>query len=251
VEEKESQHVWIGELSSGDFTRFTFGETRDRAVLWSRDGKLVYFASHGMRGVGIYEKPASGAGEAVLLQGAAEWRGFGSTGADGELVYHSQSAATGWDIWMLSRGAREPVAYLRTAANEQNGAVSPDGRWLAYASDETGRREVFVSSFPVSRGKWQVSLEGGDLPSWRKDGREIFYIAPDSRIMAVEVIASTTFARGQTTRLFLAPVSTGAGPTLDFDVSSDGTRFLVNALVDQGAGAPITVVVNWTAALER
>jgi serine/threonine protein kinase/Tol biopolymer transport system component len=251
VGDRETQHIWIGELSSGDFTRFTFGETRDRAVLWSRDGTLLYIASQGTSGVALYQRLASGVGEAVLLHDSPEWKSFGSTGPDGELVYDSQSVETGWDIWVFQRGAREPVPYLRTEAAERNGAVSPDGRWLAYESDETGRREVFVSSFPISRDKWQVSVDGGDLPSWREDGRELFYIAPDSRIMAVEVAANTTFTRGQTRPLFLAPLSTGAGPTLDFDVSSDGTRFLVNALADQGAGAPITVVVNWTAALER
>jgi Tol biopolymer transport system component len=251
IGEKETQHIWIGELASGDFTPFTFGETRDRAVLWSRDGKLLYIASHGKSGVALYETLASGAGEAVLLHDSPESKGLGSTGPDGELVYHSQSAETGWDIWMLPLGERAPVPYLRTEADELNGAVSPDGRWLAYVSDETGRREVFVSSFPVRRGKWQVSVDGGNLPSWREDGRELFYIAPDSRIMAVEVAADTTFTRGQTRPLFLAPLSTGAGPTLDFDVSSKGTRFLVNALADEGSAAPITVVVNWTAALER
>ncbi len=250
VGDKETQHIWIGELSSGDFTRFTFGEPRDRAVLWSRDGTLLYFTSQGKSGVALYETLASGAGEAVLLHDSPEWKDLGSTGPRGELVYDSQSVETGWDIWMLPRGAREPVPYLRTKAAERNGAVSPDGRWLAYGSDETGRREVFVSSFPTSRGKWQVSIDGGDLPSWREDGRELFYIALDSRIIAVEVAANTTFTRGQTRPLFLAPMSTGAGPTLDFDVSSDGTRFLVNALAEQGADA-ITVVMNWTAALER
>ncbi len=249
VDEAERQHVWIGELSNGDFSRFTFGQTRDRSVSWSHDGTRLFFSSDRNGTVGLYEKLASGAGEAELLLDSAESKLLDSSAPNGDLVYQSKNAQTGWDLWVLPEEGSEPEPYLRTEAQEQDGRLSPDGRWLAYSSDESGRDEVFVSGFPSPIGKWLVSTDGGRMPCWRKDGKELFYIAPDNRIVAVAVTVGSTFARGAPRPLFIAPVSR-VGFT-EFDVSSDGTRFLVNALADEGPGAPITVVLNWTAALGR
>jgi serine/threonine protein kinase/Tol biopolymer transport system component len=250
TEESEMEHVWIGELSSDVFSRFTFGESRDRSVLWSHDGTRLFFSSDRNGTVGLYKKLANGAGEAELLLDSAEEKGLDSSAPNGDLVFESESVKTGWDLWVLHEGESEPEPYLRTEFQEQEGKVSPDGHWLAYVSDESGRSEVFVSTLPSPIGKWQVSTDGGSAPRWRQDGKELFYIAPDNRIVAVAVTVGSTFARGTPRPLFVAPVGQG-GPWEEFDVSADGTRFLVNALAEEEPGAPITVVVNWTAALER
>jgi Tol biopolymer transport system component len=248
--ESELENVWIGELSNDVFSRFTFGRSRDRTLLWSHDGTRLSFSSDRKGTIGLYEKLANGAGEPELLLDSAELKGLGSSAPNGDLVFHSQSVKTGWDLWVLHEGESEPEPYLRTEFQEQEGKVSPDGHWVAYVSDESGRSEVFVSTLPSPIGKWQVSTDGGSAPRWRQDGKELFYIAPDNRIVAVAVTVGSTFSRGTPRPLFVAPVGQG-GPWEEFDVSADGTRFLVNALAEEEPGAPITVVVNWTAALER
>ncbi len=249
--ESAMENVWIGELANNVFSRFTFGRSRDRTVSWSHDGTRLFFASQRSGMVGLYAKLANGAGEAELLLDSAELKSLGSSAPTGDIVYQSQSVKTGWDLWVLPQGGSEPEPYLRTEFSEQNGSLSPDGHWLAYASNESGRNEVFVSAFPSPVEKWQVSANGGGEPRWRRDGKELFYIAPDNRIVAVEVTAGSTFARSAPRPLFIAPVAQLFVGYTQFDVSADGTRFLVNALADQGPGEPITVVVNWTAALER
>jgi Tol biopolymer transport system component len=250
TEESEIENVWIGELSNDVFSRFTFGQTRDRSVSWSHDGTRLFFSSERNGTFGLYGKLANGAGEAELLLDSAEMKDLGSSAADGDLVYQSESVNTGWDLWVLPEGESEPEPFLRTEAQEREGSLSPDGHWLAYVSNQSGRDEVFVSPFPSPIGRWQVSTDGGRVPSWRADGRELLYVAADNRIVAVEVTTGETFSRGSPRPLFVAPLAQLA-PALEFDVSADGKRFLVNALADQGPGAPITVVVNWTAVLER
>jgi hypothetical protein len=133
--------------------------------------------------------------------------------------------------------------------------VSPDGKWIAYVSDESGRLEVYVTSFPKAGAKWQISSGGGDWPRWRRDGREIFYVAPDNRVMAAAVTAqASTFTVGQVSSLFeirprLSQAIRGvAAPP--YDVSADGQRLLVNTLLRDAAATPITLVVNWPALLK-
>src|SRR3990172_7581797 len=185
----EREKVWIGELSSDVFSRFSFGESRDRSVLWSHDGTRLFFSSDRNGTVGLYKKLANGAGEAELLLDSAEEKGLDSSAPNGDLVFESESVKTGWDLWVLHEGESEPEPYLRTEAQERKGSLSPDGYWVAYVSNESGRDEVFVSPFPSPIGKWQVSTDGGKTPCWRQDGEELFYVAPDNRIVAVAVRA--------------------------------------------------------------
>jgi serine/threonine protein kinase/Tol biopolymer transport system component len=248
--ESEIENLWIVELSNNVFSRFTFGRSRDRSVSWSHDGKRIFFSSERDGMVGLYQKLANGAGEPDLFLDSAELKRLGSSAPNGDLVFGSQGVKTGWDLWVLSQGGTEPEPYLRNEFQETEGQLSPDGHWIAYVSDESGRSEVFVSAFPTPIGKWQISTDGGTTPRWRPDGKELFYIAPDSRIVAVAVTLGSTFARAAPRPLFIAPVFQPS-PFTKFDVSADGTRFLVNAIVDEGKDRPITIVVNWTAALER
>ena len=160
---------------------------------------------------------------------------------------------TKFDVWVLPLfGDRKPFPYLHTEFNEANPKLSPNGQWLAYASDETGRYEVYVQTFPNPGGKWQISTNGGDLPVWSHDGKEMFFVSADRKMMAAAVNSSagggSKFEVGVPKALFDTRLDPGMNPA--FDVGKDG-RFLIPTRAGQSAAAPITVVVNWTAALNK
>jgi eukaryotic-like serine/threonine-protein kinase len=152
-------------------------------------------------------------------------------------------------------GDKKPQPILRTPFSEQHGRLSPDSKWIAYISDESGRPEVYVQSFPPSGGKWQLSTNGGFTPRWRGDGRELYYLTLDRKIMAVDVRPTQlAFEVQQARPLFVAPVdvvSAAAGNR--FDVTADGQRFLINAPVENSTSASLgtVVVVNWAAGLKK
>jgi hypothetical protein len=162
----------------------------------------------------------------------------------------SGGGSTGNDLFLLPTfGDRKPLPFLNTQFNESEGKFSPDGRWIAYQSNESGRNEVYVAPFPGPGGKWQVSTGGGLQPRWRRDGSEIFYIDPRGNVMAAPVNGKgSSFEIGVIKQLFAArtkPIRRS------YDVSADGQRFLINTLPEQMMSAPITVVVNWTAGLKK
>jgi protease II len=145
-------------------------------------------------------------------------------------------------------GDRKPIPFLQTEFNEGQGQFSPDGRWMAYASDESGRREVYVQTFPASGGKWQISADGGAYPRWRRDGKELFYIAAGQKLMAVVVQTDPTFQAGRPQALFEPRFFQ---PIIPYTVSTDGQRFLVNTPIEEDNSSPVTVVLNWTAELKK
>jgi hypothetical protein len=165
------------------------------------------------------------------------------------------------DLWVLPiEGAaadRKPIPFLRTEFNEIFGQLSPDSHWMAYTSDRSGRREVYVRPFPSGEGEWTISLEGGEMPRWSGDGKELFFEAVDGNMMAVPVKASaaakSSFEAGAPVRLFEAQmVHGGADVTFEYDVTGDGKRFLINTTGTTGASAPsLTVVTNWTAGVKK
>ena len=150
-------------------------------------------------------------------------------------------------------GDQKPAPYIQTEFAETQGRFSPDGRWVAYISNESGLFQVYVQSFPSSGGKWQVSTGGGAQPHWRRDGKELFYLAPDRKLMAVEVNGTgPTFVPGVPKPLFDAHVSTAfPGNAHYYTVTGDGQRFLVNTFVGESTPVPFTIVMNWTAGLKR
>jgi hypothetical protein len=151
-------------------------------------------------------------------------------------------------------GERKPVPYLQTEFNEHHGHLSPDGRWMAYASDESGRSEVYVRSFPVPGPRTQVSTDGGGQPRWRHDGKELFYQAADRTLMAATVKTDGSFAASASHALFPMRIASGgtvvSGSEAQFEPTGDGQRFLVNVAVEQPAPA-VTVILNWPATLRR
>lgn len=157
---------------------------------------------------------------------------------------------TGGDLWILPLfGDRQPSVFLQAQFSEGNARFSPDGRWVSYQSDEAGRHDVYVTPFPAADGKWRVSGAGGTHARWRRDGKEIFYLAPDNSLMAAEVnVQGSRFEVGTVRPLF--ETRTG-GARWPYDVTPDGQRFLVATLVEDATSTPITLVVNWPARLTR
>jgi hypothetical protein len=159
---------------------------------------------------------------------------------------------TQFDIWAMAldadKGSAKPFPYLQTEFREAYSRFSPDGRWLAYTSDESKRNEIYVQSFPTPGGKLPVSTKGGERPVWSRDGKELYFVSPDGKMMAAEVKTGSKFEAGVPKPLFNVRLSRGMDAW--FDVTGDG-RFLIPVQVGQTSKAPITVVVNWQAGLRK
>jgi len=244
--------IYVFELAGGNPARLTFDAANHNAfVAWSPDGRRMVFHST-RQGGQLLEKAGAGNEEP-----AAPGQPAGTTSdwsQDGRfVVYDVIDPKTRTDIWLLPMtGERKPAPLLATKFHEMQGQFSPDGRWIAYASDESGQFEVYVRPFPSGGEQWRVSTGGGDSPRWRRDGKEVFYLAPDGKIMAVPVTAGSTLQTGPPQALFQSQGLTSVGvlrQAVHWDVTADGQRFLVVAPEVQAAGVPITVVVNWHAGL--
>lgn len=246
---------WLLDLSSGRLSRFTFDPSDDNTSAWSRDGSRIVWSSIRSGWYELYQKSANGAGtdEPLLVDHTTKFPDNFSP--DGRYLLYDLYSSSGADLWVLPMtGDKKPFPYLQTAANEAHGCFSPDGRWIAYTSDESGKTEIYVQGFPAtSGGKWQVSTAGGDQPQWRKDGKELFYVAPDQTLVSVEVRSSQSgFSSGTPKTLFHATIHSGITTTRnDYLVTADGQRFLINTPLEDTARLPITVVLNWTNLLKQ
>jgi serine/threonine protein kinase/Tol biopolymer transport system component len=245
--------LWLYDVSGSNPQRFTFEPAIDFFPVWSPDGKRIVWASTREVIPNLYQKAASGAGEETPLLKSDYNKLPTDWSLDGRfIIYREVNPKTKYDLWVLpmtESGDAFPVA--RTEANETAGALSPDGRWLAYASDLSGRYEVYVQSFPGGGGKRQVSTGGGNNPRWRRDGRELFYYAGDGKLMTVPVSSSESFEMGAPVSLFEFRDGTLGGTTTPYAVTADGQRFLINAVVEPEPKAPLTVVVNWAAGMKK
>ena len=242
--------IWLYNVPRGVRSRFTFDPAWDIGPVWMPDGRTVIFRSD-RNGVGnIFRKPADGSRNEEPLYVNDRIKTPWNVSRDGKyLAFTEQEPKSGQDIWILPDpggpvGASKPYPFLQTDFNETNPAFSPDGHWLAYQSDESGRNEVYVTPFPGPGGKRQVSTAGGNTPIWRPDGKELFYVAA-GQLMAAEVGAKGgDFEVNKVTPLFRLASSA-------WDVSADGQRFLVAAPPEGYQGEPITVVRNWIATLKK
>lgn len=246
--------LWLFDLLRNIPSRFTFDAGTEWLPLWSPDGKYVAYTMD--RGTGkhdLYRRLANGAGEDELVFASETNKVLTDWTSEGQILVFDESTNTGFDVSDLSyvavSGDRKSVPYLKTPFSEQNGHVSPDGRWIAYQSDESGRIEVYVRPFPnAPGGKWQISSEGGADPRWRRDGKELFYFSGD-RLLAVTVGDDAPgFTTVKTDPLFEV---TRTAHRINYAVASDGQRFLINTVLETANNAGITVVLNWTQALKR
>jgi serine/threonine protein kinase len=250
---KSDTDVWLFDSGRVAWSRFTFDPANDRAPVWSPDGARILYASASRGTLDLYEKPAGGAGEGRLVVGSSEDKFPTDWSRDGRfLVYHTFGGKTGWDLWAAPTDGGKPFPFLASRFTEVQGTISPDGRWMAYASDESGRFETYVTEFPKQKGRWQLSTNGGMQPSWRADGKELFYVAPDQTFMSVAVRGGAVVEAAPPVPLFKANFPPMVPAYWRYYVpSADGQRFLVAALLAEAGASPINVVVNWTAGLKK
>ena len=250
---KPDSDIWLYDSPGAAWSRFTFDPANDRAPIWSPDGSRIFFGSAARGLMDLYEKPSGGAAEPRLVYSSSEDKFPTDWSHDGRyLVFHTFGKDGAWDVWVAPTDGRKPFPFLGSRFTEVQGRLSPDGRWMAYSSDESGRFEVYVTDFPGKRGRWQVSTEGGQQPSWRGDGKELFYVTPDQALMGVAVRAADVFVASPPVALFKANFPPAVPAYWHYYVpSADGQRFLVTALRSDAAAAPINVVLNWTAGLKK
>ncbi len=251
--------IWL--LDGMRPSRFTFDAAPDIWPLWSPDGSRIVFRSHRLGGGNLYQKPSNGASEETLLVSFEGLMTPNSWSTDGRfLLYHTINTQIGIDIWAVPMtGDPVPFVVLQTPFDERAAAFSPDGRWVAYHSNASGRNEVYVRAFiaPVDAdasaatalsGLWQVSTAGGINPIWSSEGHELFYLDPDGNMVAAPInIAGDVPEVGAPIVLFPSRIlggGTEGGQSRQYDVAPDG-RFLINTVVGDGATAPITLIQNW------
>jgi eukaryotic-like serine/threonine-protein kinase len=245
--------IWIRDLVRGVSSRFTFGAGNNLVPLWSPDGSRVVFQSNRNGAYDLYEKPASGQGEETVLVKSDQPKSPTDWSRDGRYIaYMTTDPKTGPDLWALPTSAdRTPIPVVVSPAAETNLIFSPDGRFVAYRSNESGNNEIYVQPFPRATGKWQISNAGGNDPSWRADGKEIFYRAPDQRLMAVEVRATDDFQASVPRPLFVARVQVAGTVRNRYVATADAQRFLIVSPPGRDSLVPTTVVLNWNADLGR
>jgi eukaryotic-like serine/threonine-protein kinase len=253
-----NRNIWLYDFARGVTTRFTFDSGWDGNPVWSPDGSHIAFAS--LRGAffDLYQKTSNLAGEDELLFKSDSQKLTSSWSPDGRFLLFYNAVST-THVWVLplanSPADRKPFPLEQSTFDQAFGRFSPDGRWIAYQSNESGKDEIYVRPFDGGSsaasgaqitGKWMVSKDGGGTPLWRRDGKELFYLSPGGMAMAVDVDTKGVFQAGIPKPLF--KVTSGM---VYWDVSADGKRFLMPAPLAPNASAPFTVVLNWQAALKK
>jgi Tol biopolymer transport system component len=252
---QEGTNLWILELSRGTFSRLTFGSGISVTGVWSPDGSELLFARQKKVGFDIYRMSSTGSSPEALLVASDRGAFPDDWSRDGRfLLYETTDPQTKSDLWVAPmKDGGKPVAYIQAPFDQAHAQFSPDGRFVAYTSNESGRDEIYVQTFPKQTGKWQVSTGGGDQPYWRGDGRELFYLRLDRTMMSVELKSSSGFEAGLPASLFQTRSQTVAigSSRAHYAVTNDGQKFLVNSIVERANLSPIQVVLNWTASLKK
>ena len=241
--------VWVFDLATGIPSRFTFDPGVEDSPVWSTDGRQIAFAADKGAPPYVHVKALgdAGSGEPITEPGLVRVPLDWTQTEEGQFIMFREvgSAKAGEDLMLLPLfGDRKPQPFLRTQFNESDARFSPGGKWVAYVSNESGKNEVYVRALKGSGEKWQISTDGGSSPRWRQE-KELFYMAADGRLMVVPLKTGTSFARGTPTSLFHID-----SPLAEYDVAPDGRRLLVNT-GSANQSIPVTVVMNWLAALNR
>jgi len=248
---RDAADLWLVDMTRDTETRFTFDPADDRSPIWSPDDTRIAFRSSRRGQSELYLRDSAGTGSDEMLLDPqtqivlSDWSGDGAT-----IIFTSLSRETGFDIWTYSFEKKEAEPWLVAPLDQSDGKLSPEGAWIAYASTESGREEVYVQAFPrQGGGRWQVSTSGGRAPAWRDDGKELFYVNTSGDLMAVEVVTEAGFRLGTPRTLFRTKTGSSLGGP--YDVFPGGQRFLVNAIDGKDAkGQAATLVVNWAVGLQ-
>jgi len=252
IEDQETQ-IWLYDLARESLTRMTFDGNSNINAIWTPDGKKLTFASNKEGPVNIFWERADGSGGLERLTNGEYLHSPMSWSSDGQLLAYSEiNATTGYDIWVMRASDHSSQLFLRTPFNEGAPRFSPDGKWLAYVSNESGRYEIYLRPFPGPGGKWQISTEGGTEPVWNRNGRELFYRNGD-KMIAVDIVAQPNFVAGKPRLLFEGKHELSPGTFAYYDVSPDGQHFLMLKASEAGEAAPtqINIVLNWFEELKR
>jgi Tol biopolymer transport system component len=243
-------HMWVADLARGITTRIEFEGVYDTGPTWTPDGTHVVWGSERGTGRDLYRKPADGSGSDELLGDVPGLFNDPGSATAAEVIYRSLSGETNEDIWVLPLdGERTPKPLIQTRFNELDPCLSPDGRWLAYRCDESGRFEAYVVAYPSLSGKTRVSSDGAapnvnsqvTLLRWRKDGREFYYVGGDGRtVFAVPVEPGATFHAGVPKALFRL-----SRETIAVDAAPDGQTFIVSVPAQAEARSILNLIVNW------
>ena len=244
--------LWLVDLVRGVHTRFTFDAAINSFLAWSPDGSKIAFSSTRSGQYDIYVQSADGTGTAQLMVKDDVGKSVRDWSRDGRYIVYDRGSSPKDEIWILPLfGDKKPFPFLQDHFYERYASFSPDGKWLAYDSDESGRTEVYVAPFPRGNGKWQVSTSGGAQSRWRPDGKELFYLSDDDKLMAVTAQEkSGSLEIGNPRALFQVNLARTAG-LVPYDVAPDGKKFVFITSPAQTSVEPITLVTNWTELLKK
>ena len=244
--------VWIIDLSRGTKSRLTFDPQSDGDPTWSPDGKRIMFTSNRTNDghIHLYETSANTtADNQLLLRSDADDIPMSWSPDSTSVLFLRFKTTARATVWLLSVADRQAKPLLESQAFDYGSAeFSPNGRFIAYDSNESGRNEVYVQTFPPSGQKWVISNGGGSLPLWRRDGRELFYLTQDGKVMSAEMKSDSTFDSVVTKQLFQTQFK--RAPGIPYAVTNDGSRFLINTPAEANTATPLVVVLNWTATLK-
>ena len=246
-----TRDLWVLDLKRGTSSRLTFDPADDLNPVWTRDGSRIFFSSDrkGLRD--IYEKPANGIGGETVVLESKQGKNIDDVSPDERYLIYDTGTGPLNQIWISPLfGERKPFPFVQGQFRAANGQFSPNGHFIAYVTNETGRPEVYVQSFPEQHGKWQISTDGGAEPAWRHDGKELFYIT-QTKLMAVEVKTdANSFQADISKPLFDLPLLPLTVRNR-YVVTADGQRFLFNTVSQGSEGSMINVAVNWPAGLRK
>jgi len=251
-----NRDIWLIDRGrEGALDRFTSDPASDNLPIWSPNGTQVAFSSNRGGSSNAYVKAVGGSGQEEPVSKSATDNYVVDWSRNGFLAYTAQAAATGWDLWVLPLpGGKNPSVFLQTAFDENNPMFSPDGHWIAYDSNESGRPEVYVKAFPPAGRRSPVSRNGAAQPMWSNDGQELFFLALDGTLMSAKISTAKDFEAGVPQALFPAGVTFFDGTSgfrRQYAVAKDGKRFLVIVPEQRTSPSLITVVVNWLAARQK
>ncbi|HEX4486409.1 MAG TPA: hypothetical protein VH088_09100, partial [Terriglobales bacterium] len=238
-----SQNTDVWSYASAGDKRLTFDPSIDTMGLWSPDGKRMIFSSNRGLKFDLFSKNADGAQEEQPFVEDVSDKYPNDWSRDGKYVLYERAT----DIWYITLPEQKSLQFLKAPSALKTARFSPDGKWVAYASNESGKWEIYVTSFPDAHGKWQISSGGGEQPKWRADGKELFYMSSEAKLMAVPVTSGANFDAGTPVALFQTNPRemVATSEQLTYDVSKDGQRFVVNTQVKQTDAIPLSVVQDW------